>query len=684
MHSSVSGEAGVVHGDRLRNGKVTIQMVFLESTCLREAAKAARRSVLLFSLVLCGFIFSTGWLHAQNAAMSGLITDPTGAVVQHARVALTNERTHAIWKITSDNNGLYSVPHVPPGSYTINVDAPGFKHYEQTGITITSAQALALDAHLQLGSASQQVTVNGNTVGYVALDSSAGTKSDTPILETPQSIAVVTQQEMETQVPDTVSQALRYTPGVTADYNGADMRDAATSRGFGADSYLDGLKLAGGTFTYSSLDPYVLDRIELVKGPSAALYGQSNPGGLINEESKRPTVATLHEIEFETGSYGRVQGGFDFGGGIGSSSHWLYRLTGTGYNTGTQVDKTNLSRMELAPAITWRPDDKTALTMLFQLRYDPNIGFWNKLPALGSLLPNPDGQISPHLFTGDLGFNQFFNVQGMGGYLFQRALNKTWTIRQNLRYEYVAEHFNSVQGDSLSGTTLVRDKFQDIDSLFYFIEDTNAEASFNTGALHHTFLIGSDYQNSVERNQEADADAPSLDILAPDYRQPLLTYTPSDYYDSYKQPLSQVGVYAQDQLSIGGWRAALSIRHDSTSETTHDRIGGTTATQSEQAWSGRSGLLYLFNSGIAPYVSYSTSFEPDIGTNAYAQAFKPTTGQQFEFGMKYRPRQFNALFTASLFDLKEQNVLPIRTIRTTASRQARIDLWEQSFRQQQA
>jgi iron complex outermembrane receptor protein len=138
-------------------------MIISQLARLRYVVKAAQRSALKFSLVLCGLILSAGLLHAQNPAMTGIIADSSSAAIQHAQITLTNPKTGAAWKSTSSEAGVYSVPRVPPGKYTLAVDAPGFKHYELTDVTIEPAQSLALDVHLQVGSASQTVTVNGST-----------------------------------------------------------------------------------------------------------------------------------------------------------------------------------------------------------------------------------------------------------------------------------------------------------------------------------------------------------------------------------------------------------------------------------------------------------------------------------------------------------------------------------------
>nr|WP_276571621.1 TonB-dependent siderophore receptor [Bradyrhizobium sp. dw_78] len=501
----------------------------------------------------------------------------------------------------------------------------------------------------------------GPGVGYVATRSVTATKTDTPIVETPQSISVTTRQQMDDQQPLNVGQAVSYyNAGVVGEDNSdSKQSDQIVTRGFTSTNYVDGLATPVGTFVQPAYDPYMLERAEVLKGATAAVYGQSYPGGILALTTKRPTDDPFHEVFVQGGSYGRIESGFDTGGPLDADKHWLYRVTGVGFDSGTQVDHTNLSRLSIAPVITYKPDDSTTLTVFANYRYDPNVGFWNKRPFAGSFVPNAAGyRIPDNFFTGDLGFNKLESKQASIGYSFEHKFDNGWTVRQNLRYMHTSWLFDSVQDDSITGTTIVRDKFQDINSYDSFQVDNQDEKSFDTGSLHHKVLFGLDYQHVDFADKETDADAPSLDLLNPNYYQPLPAYTSADTYIDTRQKLDDLGIYARDQIALGGWRASLGVREDwASSSTTNLLNNDALQTQSNAATTWNAGLLYLFDNGIAPYVSYSTSFLPTIGTDASDTAFKPTTGQQYEAGIKYQPTFMNALFTAAVFDLAQQNVL---------------------------
>lgn len=238
-----------------------------------------------------------------------------------------------------------------------------------------------------------------------------------------------------------------------------------------------------------------------------------------------------------------------------------------------------------------------------------------------------------------------------------------------------------MQGDSLSGTTLVRDKFQDINSTGTAAVDNQAQIDFSLASIRQKILFGLDYQHADIFEKNTDSDAPSLDIFNPIYAQALPAYTWADTYLVTQQKLDQLGLYAQDQLAWGGWRANAGVRQDwIRSSTTNFLDNNALQKQSDKATTWRAGLLYLFDNGVAPYASYSTSFVPTIGTDAYSNAFKPTTGQQYEVGVKYQPTGFNAMFTASMFSLTEQNVIttdpnnPNNSIQTGEERSRGVEL----------
>jgi iron complex outermembrane recepter protein len=510
----------------------------------------------------------------------------------------------------------------------------------------------------------------GPIQGYVAHQSDAGTKTDTSILETPQAISVVTRGQMDAQNAQTLNQAMRYAPGVKTDPLGADLRfDGQTYiRGFQADQYLDGLKLPRGSFTGPAIEPWLLERIDIVHGPASVLYGQASPGGFVDLISKQPTSEPLHVLQLGTGSFGDVQGAFDFGGKVTDDGTWLYRLTGIARDAGTQVDRTTQQRVAFAPAVTWKPNNDTKITFFANLLYDPQAGFYNQLPLQGTVLPNPNGDIPTSFYQGDKDFDHFRRTQAAIGYELEHRLNDTWTVRQNIRYLYQDVDYSAAYGIGFQPNllTINRDAFSNQETVNSVALDNLAQADFVTGPLSHTVLLGISYQNQAYNQTYREGATSPINYLNPTYL-PVSLATNPDFRQATAQTQNQVGIYAQDQVRLDRWSLTVGVRQDWLDVDTVDRRQGTRVDSSNAAASWRAALLYNFANGVAPYFSYTTSFQPTTGTSFADTPFRPTTGQQYEVGVKYQPREWNALFTVALFDLTQQNVLTADPVNTNFS-----------------
>ncbi|MGE8944093.1 TonB-dependent siderophore receptor [Leptospira interrogans] len=513
----------------------------------------------------------------------------------------------------------------------------------------------------------------GPVQGFVANQSATGTKTGTPLIETPQSISVVTRDQIEQQGAESVSDALHYTPGVIVDVRPASRYDIVNIRGLGnLQSFVhfqDGLKLQRGlNFDVPVMDPYLLERIEVFRGPASVLYGQVGVGGLVNFVSKKPTDDPFGEIAVTFGTHVRKQVAFDFGGPVDRNGEFSYRLTGLARDTGTDIYGVDEERYAIAPSFTWRPSTSTTLTLLASYLNDPESSYSVGVPALGSGLPSPNGKI-PHFFNpGDPAYDTFKREQTAIGYLFEHKFDPTWTVRQNFRYMNLDTTFAALQTSGLTGTNISRNKSLTINGVDTYAVDNQAEAKFATGVVKHTMLFGLDYQfasaNAALSGGGPGAAAPTIDYLNPVYG---LSVARPAIATRNKSETDQLGIYAQEQVKIGNLVGVLGARYDWASydfEQTTLASGQVSKTdQKDEAFTWRGGLLYHFDSGFSPYFSYSTSFEPITGTAIDYQGnpFKPTTGEQFEIGVKYQPPGVNAFITVSLFDIRLQDVLTTDT-----------------------
>ncbi|MFM0738770.1 TonB-dependent siderophore receptor [Paraburkholderia xenovorans] len=493
------------------------------------------------------------------------------------------------------------------------------------------------------------------TIGYVAKSSTAGAKTNTSLLETPQSVSVVTRDQMDAQAAQTIDAALRYVPGVVSQDN--DLRfDQITARGFDLDNstYLDGMRLMRTTWYASPrIDPYFLDRIDVVRGPVSVLYGQSSPGGSVLMSSKLPTAYPFHELQMQIGSDNRYQGMFDMSGPVDQNGTILYRVTGLARSADSQTDHVKEQRVAIAPSVTFRPDRNTTFTLLGSYQDDPQGGLFNPVPAAGTILPNINGHISSHDYLGDPNRDRTRREQFSIGYLFEHAFNDTWTVRQNVRYlhqdlrYYQDSLFGSLAADQRTGNLFTNNNDEHLSNITV---DTQAEAKFDTGPVNHTVLFGFDVARVMNRISRGFSIG-TIDIFNPDYS--AVAYVP----DTTKQYITQMnyGLYAQDQMRYKKWTLTMGVREDWVRDSS--TVDGSQTQDQQHAFTWRSGLTYEFDSGIAPYASFAKSFQPAAGTTFNNTPFAPTLGQQYEVGVKYKPKGYNALFTVAAFDLRQKNVI---------------------------
>ncbi|MFU0838577.1 MAG: TonB-dependent siderophore receptor [Pseudomonas fragi] len=380
------------------------------------------------------------------------------------------------------------------------------------GLSVTDSGALSVYPHaeagaLNLGATNVSARVGedgrGHVDGFVATRSATATKTDTPILEIPQTINVVTADQVQEQGARDLTQALRYTPGLST--NGYTDRntiaDEITSRGFAPTLlYLDGAYLpsAGSLGGTPQIDPYTLERIEVLKGPSSVLYGQNQPGGMINMVSKRPSTEAKHQVKVGTGSFDRYNLAFDTTGPLDDAKTLSYRLIGVGNTGSEQIDYTEDSRMLLAPSFTWAPDDSTELTVYAQLQRDDALADYQSLPAVGSLYRNSQGnKINRDFFSGDSKWNDYKRDQYVLGYQFFHAFNEVMTYRQSLSYIDVNDRYKGfylnrfvTAPDGATDTHASRTKLDWRQQNSSYSFDNHLQGDFVTGPLQHTLLVG--------------------------------------------------------------------------------------------------------------------------------------------------------------------------------------------------
>lgn len=524
----------------------------------------------------------------------------------------------------------------------------------------------------------------GPVPGYVASRSTVGTKTDTPILETAQSVSVIGRQQIEDQNALTINQALRFTPSVTTEQRGgagSTRLEQFYIRGFTAPIFLDNMALPTNRDAFPSVDPYRLERVDIIKGPASVLYGQSGPGGLVNLVSKVPQFVRHGEIFVQGGGFSEVRGGFDVGGPIqsdipGLADQFAYRVIGLGWNGDGPAVTTKVERAFINPSLTWRPSADTSLTIIANYQRDPFSGFYGGFPAVGTVFPRNFGngvfgRLPVNFYDGDRNIERSDRTQASIEYLFDHRITENLRfhsagryLRTNGDYRSVFTTFGDVNGPYTSGPTIGRSVGGTQVDIEAYTMDNNFIADFDTGPIAHTALLGVDHRTFSTRSVTGPFPATTgLNALAPDHDLPIRfpAFTSTSRIDA-----QQTGVYFQDQAKFDRFILTLGGRYDTARQTGPTRTfapnGLTIQDVPAEAFTGRASLLYLFDSGVAPYVSYSEAFEPIVNGRIFDTAFGsagripvPIASNQYEAGIKYQPPGTDILLTTAFFDIRRSN-----------------------------
>lgn len=499
----------------------------------------------------------------------------------------------------------------------------------------------------------------GPVEGYVATRGSTGTKTNTPLKEIPQSISVITADQIKDQAAENMQQVLRYTAGVRAEMYGMDNRgDWFSMRGGSEGStLLDGMRLPlTGYYGVMRNEPFAFDRIEVLRGPSSVMAGQNGPGGVVNLVSKLPQADAKNEINIQYGSFDHKQFAADVGGQI--NDNVLYRLVMLEKDSGTQIEYADENRSYVAPSLKFKLNEATELTTYIQYQKDESGNTNAFFPIAGTLEPGPNGHHIPdQTFIGEPDWDTYGGERFRYGYQFQHQLNDAWTLKHNLRHDDVDGQQYSMyaawwEGYLLDNQSLNRIWYASRDEARITNADFLAEGKLQLGNTEHTLLLGVDTMWSDTEQWLSDGGyATPLDVYDPVYGtfpKPAWNFGPSTVTE-----VDQTGYILQDQIKFDQrWVLTAGLRYD---QAESDIDGASVVDDSELT--SRVGLVYLADNGFAPYISYSESFEPIADVDRNGQPFKPKSGEQIEIGTRWSPASELITLSAAVYSLVEQNRL---------------------------
>jgi len=524
---------------------------------------------------------------------------------------------------------------------------------------LLASTALGSSAAWAQDQAAQQDDRQAILVTAARVQSEGATKTDVPAIQVPQPVTVISADLFEAQGAVSISDTLNYVAGVHANPYGPDSRvDGGFVRGVNALQFRDGMRDIFSYYASIRADPYNFSQVEVVRGPSSVLFGAGSLGGLINLVTKQPDFMSAGEVSLRYGSHDRVEALVDVTGPLGDDL--AGRLVARVRDSGTQTDFVTDDRVMISPSLTWAPTMDTELTLIGLYQEDDSGSTSQFLPLVGTILPNPNGQLPGDLFIGKPGWDRYDGRLAQGTVLFRQTFSDS--VRLNIRGRYIDSdltYFTHYPNSYSNPANPYLDPDMRIiglysDGSFARMEiatsDTNMQFDFDTGsAIEHVLLAGVDYSwNHVRKRGGFGYE--TIDIYAIDY-DAINGWNgglPQPEYDAENIEQEQIGFYLQDQIRLADRvSVVLGVRRD---EVTSDNFG--TRQIDTGATSFRAGVIGEVVRGVSPFFSYTESFEPIAGTASDGSAFVPQRGRQFEAGIKLHPSQI-LMLTLTGYDIRQ-------------------------------
>lgn len=515
--------------------------------------------------------------------------------------------------------------------------------------------------------APEEILVTGKVSEFGAL------KAPIPILETARSVSIETQDSIRDKGALTLADALTYSAGVVGDQFGFSTRgDFATIRGFSAAEFRDGQQVLFGFYNNTRSDIYMLEQVEILKGPASVLYGKGTPGGVVNAVSKVARRGSPSEVFVDLGNFNRKQISGDVG--LDLSNSVSVRLVALYRDSDTQVDFVNDDALIAMPSITW-DNGSTRLTAMVEW-VDRNSDTDHQfLPLEGTacvssqitvspatICANATGQEIPRsTYLGQPDFNRYDTNSTLVSLLATHKFNESFGLDGIVRYKDGTADYRQAWLNFPGAGRPRTDAAGNAPRTFYWSDaashqlaiDLRARLAFTTGALQHDVLIGGAFQDVTTTNATIFAASQgTLNIYQPVYGPtPARFLDAANLFDPGPTTTKDYGAYISNQISWGGLRLNLGLRYDDTTTRTP------AVTQQDDAISFSVGALYAFENGLSPYASFAESFQPVIGLDGLTlNPLKPRAGRQWEVGVKYQPAGTRTYLTAAYFEIEESNL----------------------------
>ncbi|OOF02999.1 TonB-dependent siderophore receptor [Salinivibrio sp. MA607] len=487
--------------------------------------------------------------------------------------------------------------------------------------------------------------------------------------ETPQAITVINRETLEQRQASSLSEAVRYTPGVNTELRGGAVTrlDLFNIRGFiNYQNFYDGLAIPYNTWNLQpQIDPIAIEQVEVFKGPTSVLYGNIPPGGMVNMIAKTPQREAAHRVGVSTDTEALREISVDSTGAIQDTS-LAYRMVALARKKDGQAGHSEEERYVVAPSLDWRISQDTLVNFNLYYQADPAAGIYTSLPAKGSVLHSDQGSLSSDSFSGDNNWNTYDREFLMLGYKVQHQLASDWSLLHTARYtDADLLQKNMYHQKSSDGRHYPRNAYLTDETMESWVVDTQLSGDLRWGAAQHYTLFGLDYQNmssNVGYDDTLAGVVPAIDIFEPNNNQVDPSSLSFVYQDQHDIEVTQTGLYAQDQILWNQWVFLAGARYDEyeLKDDQQTLFAGSPSTSDKNIrhynLAFRAGAMYQFDNGISPYLSYSESFEPTDMDNR-GNVFDPSKGEQWEAGLKYLSLDGTTGLNLALFELTKQDAL---------------------------
>jgi iron complex outermembrane recepter protein len=628
-----------------------------------------------------------------ETAAGTTLTIPTTSTQERATVAEIPNAVLALpdgkeFRAENPATGIANIIITQASPTTVRMSITGTEGVPTAQIS-TSDRGLAI-AVTPVGSMAQttepelEINVVGlrNRRGYKLPNATTATKTDTPVIDVPQSIQIVPPEVLRDRKPRDLTQAVETVSGVL---DGGNLYGSSASgrfiRGFRQDgNFRNGYRDASDSYFINSSIGNV-DRVEVLKGPTSVLFGGGEPGGIVNVVTKQPLSTPYAKVEMEVGNRNFYQPSVDFSGPLNADKTLLYRFNGGYQSTNGFQDFVKTNQLSLAPSITWKIGDNTNLNLYYEsnnFNGSPPPGY-SALLSDGSLTPRNLFASYPELFNVNYGTQRF-------GYDVTHKFSEDWQIRNNLG----GISSSNIENATIFPTAISNNQFLSLATynIDYgrgnYFGQIDVLGKFKTGRTSHQLLIGFDFNSFNEYNNYLEGSLPVLDILNPNYNIAKPTYSP---FLRTKGQANSYGIYLQDQIDLNDrFKLLIGGRYDIVSSKYEIDNFGTQGNTTDEpvrntgAFSPRIGLVYQPSKNISLYTSYSGSFRAETGFSSATQEFKPSRGTQYEVGIKADFFDSKLSTTLAAYNLTKTNVAtpdptnPLFSIQTGEQRSQGIEL----------